>query len=233
MTTQSSTHLATEPSPSSAVKAYKGMAMEGIIAKWYTKVRGRDADLARAVRQVSENVPPGGEVLEVAPGPGFLAVELAKLGKFHVTGLDISKSFVQIAQAKAAEAGVTVDFQLGNASAMPFTAAGFDFIICRAAFKNFTQPVEAIREMHRVLKPGGKALIADLRRDATPEQIEAEVGSMGLSRTNAFLTRLIFRTFLLKNAYSPDQIRQMAAQTEFAACTIDEIGIGMEIWLQK
>ena len=48
---------------------------------------------------------------------------------------------------------------------MPFEDNEFDFVLCRAAFKNFSEPVAALREMHRVLKPGGKALIIDLRRD--------------------------------------------------------------------
>jgi ubiquinone/menaquinone biosynthesis C-methylase UbiE len=207
--------------------------MEGWIAKWYTKVRANDPDLPRAVRQVSEHTPSGGMVLEVAPGPGHLAVELAKLGRFHVTGLDISRSFVQIAQAKAAAAGVTADFRLGNASAMPFADNSFDFIICRAAFKNFTQPVEAIAEMHRVLKPGGKALIADLRRDASRAQIDAHVRELGLKPFDAWMTRWTFRLMLLKNAYTADEVRQMAAQTPFGGCRIDEDAVGMEIWLEK
>jgi ubiquinone/menaquinone biosynthesis C-methylase UbiE len=72
---------------------------------------------------------------------------------------------------------------------MPFAAETFDFIICRAAFKNFTEPVEAIREMHRVLKPGGKALIEDLRGDASMEEIANHVNQMGLSRLNTLMTK--------------------------------------------
>ena len=49
----------------------------------------------RALRQ---GLPEGGDVLEVAPGPGFLSVEMAKTGRLRVTGLDISKTFVEIAR---------------------------------------------------------------------------------------------------------------------------------------
>src|SRR5579864_9095031 len=66
-------------------------------------------------------LPSGARVLEVAPGPGFFAIELAKLGKYTITGLDISRTFVEIATKNARQAGVTVDFQQGNAAAMPFT----------------------------------------------------------------------------------------------------------------
>jgi ubiquinone/menaquinone biosynthesis C-methylase UbiE len=105
-----------------ASKPYKGIAMEGPIAKWYTKVRERDQEISTLVLQVSEILPAGSRILEVAPGPGYLAVELAKIGKYQTLGLDISKTFVEIAQAKAKEAGVVVDFRHGNASDMPFDA---------------------------------------------------------------------------------------------------------------
>ncbi len=61
-------------------KAYKGIGMEGVIAKWYAKnVRqGRDFDVL--AKRVSGIAPAGGRVLEVAPGPGFLAIEIAKIG---------------------------------------------------------------------------------------------------------------------------------------------------------
>src|SRR5204863_8114383 len=111
------------------------------------------------------------------------------LGTYQVFGLYISASFVQIQRAKAKQAGVTVEFHQGDAAHMPFGAATFDFIICRAAFKNFSEPAQAIREMHRVLKLGGTALIIDLRGDASPEDIRTAVGNMGLGAINRLLTQ--------------------------------------------
>ena len=92
--------------------------------------------------------------LEVAPGPGYLAVEMARTGRVLVTGLDVSRTFVQIAEQNAREAGVSVDFRQGDAAAMPFADDSFDLVVCQAAFKNFTLPQTAIAEMHRVLRPG-------------------------------------------------------------------------------
>jgi len=209
------------------------MAMEGPIARWYTNIRKQDQELGMVVRQVSDMLPAGSRVLEVAPGPGYLAIELAKRGTYHVVGLDISTTFVEIAQTKAKEAGVAVEFRHGNASNMPFEADSFDCIICRAAFKNFTEPLQALREMHRVLKPGGKALIIDLRGDASPEDISTYVNNLGLSRINTLMTQWAFKQFLLKNAYTSAEIRQLVSQTNFARCDIREDTVGMEIWLEK
>src|SRR5262249_14806606 len=156
-------------SPARPKKAYKGLAMEGFIARWYarnTKTRG---DHKESAELAAARLGAGSHVLEVAPGPGYLAIELAKLGDFHVVGLDISQSFVEIARQNAKDAGVAVSFEHGSASSMPFAADSFDFIICKAAFKNFAEPVEALNEMHRVLKPSGHAVIVDLRPDASLE----------------------------------------------------------------
>jgi ubiquinone/menaquinone biosynthesis C-methylase UbiE len=225
--------LQTQPSAPKPAKPYKGMAMEGVIARWYTNIRKNDAEIEPVVRQVRELLPDGGRILEVAPGPGYLAIELARLGAYQVVGLDISASFVEIARAKAKQAGVAVEFHQGDAAHMPFGDGMFDCIICRAAFKNFSAPTQAIREMHRVLKLGGTALIIDLRGDASPQDVRTAVGNMGLSAINRLLTQATFKYFLLKNAYTGAEIRQMVAQTPFAGCEIRENAIGMEVWLEK
>ena len=160
-------------------------------------------------------------------------IALAKLGSYHVVGLDISATFVEIATDNARRAGVEVEFRHGNASSMPFDSGSFDFVYCRAAFKNFSEPVRAIDEMHRVLKPGGTALIVDLRKDTSPSEIDAAVAEMGLGRFNAMLTRLIFKHSLLKRAYGERDFKRMVSQTAFATCEIQTGSIGMEIVLRK
>ena len=216
-----------------AQKAYRGMAMEGVIATWYTKNTGRDlrrfTDMAQTV---ASRTPAGARILEVAPGPGYLSIELAKRG-YRVTALDISKSFVRITQENAAAAGVSLDVRLGNASAMPLPDASFDFIVCSAAFKNFSDPIGALNEMHRALAPGGQASIFDLRKDARPDEIDAEVRHMRTSPVNAWMTRLTFRLMLLKSAYTRAEIERMAAATRFGGCQIDKSGVGFELRLIK
>src|SRR5947208_1611271 len=102
-------------------KAYRGLAMEGLIARWYARNTGRNVEeFRRAAQEIARRVSSGSDVLEVAPGPGFLAIELAKLGPFRIVGMDISQSFVRIAKENAAQAGVGVTFRQGNASSMPF-----------------------------------------------------------------------------------------------------------------
>ncbi len=214
-------------------KPYKGMAMEGMIARWYAKNtrQGREFDVL--AKRVAEIVPAGSYVLEVAPGPGFLAIELAKTDKYQVSGVDISKTFVQIERANAKEAGVEIDFQQGDAAKLPFEDGSFDFVICTAAFKNFTHPVQVLGEMYRVLRPGGKALVIDLRHDAPRDEINQEIEKMRLNWINTVLTKWTFSQFLLKNAYTEEQIRKFLSEARIVQFRIQSAGIGFEIWLEK
>ena len=215
-------------------KPYKGIAMEGVIARWYAKNGGRGSEQKVLVKKIKEALPTGGDVLEVAPGPGYLAIELASSRIYKVTGLEISKTFIEIAQNNARKANVAVEFRHGNASEMPFEEKTFDFIICVAAFKNFSQPVEAIREMYRVLKPKAKACIVDLRRDVPLDTINRHIkDDLHMSGFNAMFTKLVFRTFLLKNAYSKAEIKDLVSQTNFGQAKIYEDTLGMDIWLEK
>jgi len=213
-------------------KAYKGMGMEGPIARWYAKTTYKDLDEFKALaRRMSAQLAEGANVLEVAPGPGYFSIELAKLGHHGIIGLDISETFVEIARKYAQEAGVEVDFQRGNASKMPFASNSFDLILCRAAFKNFTDPVGALREMRRVLKPGGQALIIDLRKDTPKKAIAAHVDNMHVGRLNSAFIKLTFRTMLLKRAYTRQDFERFIAESGFEKFKIGEAPIGFEITL--
>jgi ubiquinone/menaquinone biosynthesis C-methylase UbiE len=215
-------------------KAWKGKGMEGWVARWYTRTRRNDMeDFRRDAGAVAKHLPKGGDVLEVAPGPGFFAIELAKLKDFKITGLDISRTLVEIATESARSAGVKIDFRLGNASAMPFDDESFDFVYCSAAFKNFAEPVKALDEMHRVLRAGGEAVVVDLCKDASLDEIDTYVKQSGRSRIDSWMTKWTFRHVLLKRAYTKDQFIQMAKQSRFGACQIKVSMIGFEVRLSK
>jgi ubiquinone/menaquinone biosynthesis C-methylase UbiE len=218
----------------SSAKPYKGLGMEGAVAKWYAALTKKSLEDFRALaRRTAAQIPPNSCVLEVAPGPGYFAIELAKLGNYEITGLDISETFVEIARANAAKAGVRVDFRRGNASNMPFGEKTFDFLLCRAAFKNFTEPKRALQEMYRVLKPGGQALIIDLRRDASWESIKQAVNAMNLGAVNGTITKLTFRFMLLKRAYTKREFEELISDTKFHGVEIREDLTGLEILLTK
>src|SRR6516162_10718514 len=110
----------------SAAKAYKGIGMEGSLARWYDRTtRKAMPEFCMLAERIAPLVPAGGSILEIAPGPGFLSIELARRG-FNVQAVDISETFVAIARRNAA--AVTVRFEKGNAAALPAEDASVDFV---------------------------------------------------------------------------------------------------------
>ena len=66
--------------------------MEGMVAKWYTKNTGKAlAEFKTLAQRIAKQLAPGNAVLEVAPGPGYFCIELAQLGQYAITGLDLSQ----------------------------------------------------------------------------------------------------------------------------------------------
>src|SRR5215472_14635175 len=216
-------------------KSYKGLAMEGIVARWYTRIRSSGSQIEewrKQAAQLTGSLPDGADVLEVAPGPGYFAIELARLDRLHVTGMDIGHTFVGIAREHARQAGVSVDFQQGDVSNMPFAEGCFDLIVCQAAFKNFSRPGKAIDEMYRVLRDGGTAVIQDMWKDASDATIREEVKPMRLNPVNAFMTRWALR-MLRRRAYTKEQFERLAADSAFGGGEIATSGIGIEVRLKK
>jgi ubiquinone/menaquinone biosynthesis C-methylase UbiE len=210
--------------------------MDGFIARQYDKTARRSmAELYRTwAQRLSQGLAEGGNVLEIAPGPGYLAIELAKRRNLRIIGLDISETFVAIARGNAEKAGVEIDFQHGDVSAMPFENEKFDFLICTSAFKNFSEPLKALNEMHRVLQPGGKAWISDLRRDVSNETIDNFVNeTMKIRGLAGILMKYTFKHTLRPRALTGAQFKELLAKTLFTKVEITENPMDLEVLLDK
>jgi ubiquinone/menaquinone biosynthesis C-methylase UbiE len=215
------------------LKAYKGLGVEGGIARWYDRTTRKDMPEFRALAvRIAAQLPPAASVLEIAPGPGFLSIELARRG-LNVQAVEIGKTFVEIARKNAAAEHVQVTFDQGNASALPLPDASVDFVVCRAAFKNFSEPVKAMQEMLRVLGPNGTALLIDMHRDASTADLRRYVDSLGVNWLNRQFMMFTFRHMLIKRAYPLSEIRRMAAEAGWVNMVLEKSTIGFEAWTKK
>jgi ubiquinone/menaquinone biosynthesis C-methylase UbiE len=213
-------------------KGQKGVGMEGFIARWYARQTANDMERFKDTAQrVAAHVGPRSRVLEIAPGPGYLAIEIAKRTGCRMVGVDISHTFIGIADENAHKAGVDIAFDHGDAADLPLPANAFDFVVCTAAFKNFTRPLAALDEMHRVLKPGGTALIIDLRKDYSPQAIRDYVKGKGL--ISGAIIKWTFSSMLKKRAYTVDGIRELVARSRFRQGEVRLDAIAFELWLRK
>jgi len=219
---------------SATTKPYKGVGMNGAVARWYGKNASRSiGEYRRDAERVAQRLGAGSHVLELASGPGYQAIELAKLGPYRVLGVDISETFVRIATENARAAAVDVQFLLGNASDLRLGADQFDLVYCRAAFKNFSDPAKALAEMCRVLRPGGVGLIQDLRPDASDQAIADTVRALRVGWLNRLFITWTFKYMLLKRAHPRERLEAMAAASPFGRCEIHESPIGYEVVLKK
>jgi ubiquinone/menaquinone biosynthesis C-methylase UbiE len=214
---------------------FKGPEMEGSVARWYARLRGSQSQIEAYRKQAIElirDLHDGASVLEVAPGPGYLAIEMARAKRIRVTALDISHTFVEIGSKNAHEARVAVEFRQGDVAAMPFDANSFDLVVCQAAFKNFTLPHRALSEMYRVLRDGGTAVIQDMSHEASHADIDLEVKGMEVGAFTAFTTMATLE-MLKRRAYRPAQFERLAAESPFQKFQITTAGIGLEVRLTK
>ncbi|RPJ63325.1 MAG: class I SAM-dependent methyltransferase [Dehalococcoidia bacterium] len=112
-----------------------------------------------------------GLALEIGPGPGYRGLEWLKRTKgTHLEGLEISEDMIALARKNAVEYGLSgrVKYYKGDAQQMPFKDGYFDAVFTNGSLHEWSNPQSIFNEIVRVIKPGGKYLISDLRRDMNP-----------------------------------------------------------------
>lgn len=112
---------------------------------------------------------PGWRILDVACGPGLVTAALAPHAH-EVVALDLTPEMLNKAQQRCAAAGLAnVVFRQGSAAELPFAAESFDAVVTRLSLHHFENPALPLAEMVRVLRPGGRFVVADVISSEDPE----------------------------------------------------------------
>jgi|SRR5579884_651990 len=130
--------------------------------KWKAQSAAMGRPLTEALVEYAQPRP-GMQVLDVATGTGEPAISTAeRVGPTgHVSALDLSADLLDIARHRAQQRGLTnISFHVGDAQELPFADAQFDLATSRFGVMFFRDPVRALREVHRVLKPGARTCFA-------------------------------------------------------------------------
>ena len=162
----------------------------------------------------------------------IFAVALPVVVLFCGLSLDVGLlEYKRLQMQNAADAGVQVRFEQGNAAALPLKDASIDFVVCRAAFKNFSEPQKALMEMRRVLRPSGKALVIDMRRDASLADLKQYTNE--LKGLNRWFVLSVFRFVLIKRAYPVQEFRRMVLDAGWKEPQINTSTTGFEALMTK
>ena len=125
----------------------------------------------RVAADLAAVAPQRGGVLEVGCGPGRLSVALAARG-LEVTGLDLDPAMIYRARWNAAKANLPSDlvptFTVGDVASLPFPEATFDVVVSTLSMHRWDDREAGLAEIGRVLRPGGRALVWDLRAGVVP-----------------------------------------------------------------
>jgi len=137
-------------------------AAEQLIAAYRTPdmSRQRNATLQRL------NLKPGERVVDVGCGPGFLCETMAEaVGPTgHVVGIDISNDLIDFATRR--KNSDRIDYRVGDATALPVGDSQFDVVVSTQVIEYIADADVALREIARVLRPGGRAFIVDTDFDS-------------------------------------------------------------------
>jgi SAM-dependent methyltransferase len=152
-----------------------------------TGVLGPSARDERRIARLLLGLVPGDGVLDVACGPGNFTRELARVvGPAGLAiGLDASPTMLARAVAETDGAALpAAGYVRGDAEHLPFRDASFDAVLCFAALYLIADPVAALREMHRVLAPGGRiAIMTSCRTQSAPLRLlDGLAGRLGAIR---------------------------------------------------
>lgn len=140
--------------------------------------------IARAIRLDMESLPgpspaSAQRALDFCCGTGYAAIGLAAAGYAHeVHACDISGAMLERTQKNAAEAGVAVSLAQCDGERLPYRDATFDLVVARGALHHLPSPPDGLREIRRVLIPGGTAVVLAEPTAAGEKQVAAVVGNL-------------------------------------------------------
>jgi ubiquinone/menaquinone biosynthesis C-methylase UbiE len=135
---------------------------ENTVAGWHSR-KMKEAALDRLEQPIN------GSILDVGCGPGiFLNMLARENGELSLAGLDIAPEMIRVAKERL---GPLADLKLGDAESLPWEDNRFNYVSCIDSFHHYPNPARVLREMHRVLRRGGRIVMADPSAPVVMRQI--------------------------------------------------------------
>jgi demethylmenaquinone methyltransferase/2-methoxy-6-polyprenyl-1,4-benzoquinol methylase len=122
----------------------------------------------KAARALESSLIEGARVLDVACGTGDLSLVLAEAGAVRVIGLDFCRPMLEIARRKSEADSRPIPFVEGDALRLPFADETFDVVTIAFGLRNLAGVADGLRELRRVLKPGGRLAVLEFSSPVVP-----------------------------------------------------------------
>jgi ubiquinone/menaquinone biosynthesis C-methylase UbiE len=164
----------------------------------------------------------GQRLLDVGCGPGTITTGLARaVAPGEVVGIDVSEDVIASARTHAAESGVTnARFEVANVYALPYEDASFDVAHAHQVMQHLAAPVDALREMRRVLRPGGLVAV----RDADYATMTAWPRAASIDRWLE-----VYHAVAQRNGADPDAGRRLRSWVTEAGFEVVEVSAVVEL----
>ncbi len=185
-----------------------------------TFIADRQVLISRLVRDWA--LPPGTRVLDVACGPGRFLDDAASLG-LAVVGIDGSPSMLQVARTHLGERAALVR---GDAMVLPFASGSFDLVNCSGLIEYLPEPGPMLRELRRVVRPGGRVLVSSTNRLSPAlllQPVVETIRTAGVTRWLVRTLRLPFDDMALRarqfrlTFHTPRRLAELMADAGFSA----------------
>lgn len=193
----------------------------------FDKLRDKIEPLSFAHRFYEFSNARGRKVLDVGCGNGWVLSHFARRGA-ATTGIDITEAGVNLCRTRFKNEKLSGDFVVGNAEALPFPDNSFDVVSCMGVVHHTSNPHQAVRELHRVLKPGGRLLFMVYHRNSILYRFKFPILKM---LTGKSIQQLVNEVDGYGNprgdVYSRDELRKLLGEFE-----ITELSPGLiEGWM--
>ena len=194
-----------------------------------------DTWVMRRLAQLCRNAPQGSAFLDVGTGTARLLLKMAAqkaFGPLRLIGADYFDEMTSIAGKNVAEAGLgeKIEIVQADAHSLPFLTGGVRYVFSRSTVHHWEDPVKALREIHRVLGPGGAAMIYEINRDASPE---------AMARFNEARSNAEVEASRREEKYSTGEVWEFVKSAGLDACSelvapkMGFMSLGMELVINK
>jgi ubiquinone/menaquinone biosynthesis C-methylase UbiE len=171
------------------------------------------------VRAAMRHARASSRVLDIGTGTGSVPLKMAaRRPDLSIVGIDLSDEMIRVARSGVREAGLhrRVKIRKANARRSPFPAGSFDLVMSNSLLHHLPDPVPTFNEIARVLAPGGRVFVRDLRRPG-PSRVRAHI-----RRHGRFYQGEMHRLFAdsVRASFKVSEIKELVAESHLKGCRV-------------